>query len=287
MFAEEWPLLMFTLFMQLAVGTYIFFVIIRFMGNKVEPNKNLEATRIGMILVGPIIAIALILSLFHLGTPFEAYRSIGNLGSSWLSREILFSGLFFALWLVGFVLEKKGKWSQTLGWINSAVGLLVVFAMASIYSTSVLPAWSSPNTYFSFFGTTILLGAVASIIMVLLSKVEKSDRIISTLKGIGIVAIATIILQLIYLPIYSSSIAASGTAGYESLKLLSGNYLYTTIIRWVLSVLGISAVVYGLFRETIKAKMYQYFYVALAFVFVGEFMGRYLFYATGIPVFVG
>lgn len=100
MFAEEWPLLMFTLFMQLAVGSYIFLVIIRSLTIKTDKEKSLKMTKTGMTLVGPTIIIALILSVFHLGSPFEAYRSIGNLGSSWLSREILLSGMFFALWQV-------------------------------------------------------------------------------------------------------------------------------------------------------------------------------------------
>lgn len=240
-----------------------------------------------MTLVGPVIMVALILSLFHLGTPLGAYRSIGNIGSSWLSREILFSCLFFVLWIVGFALERRGKWNQILGWVNSIVGVAVVFAMASIYASSILPAWSNPNTYLAFYGTTILFGAASSVIVILLSKEEKAPEMVSALKVIGVIGVLAIALQLIYLPIYESSIAASGTAGFESATLLSGNYLYTTIIRWALSIVGIALIVYGLFKKTVRTQRYQLFYVALSLILVGEFMGRYLFYATGIPMGIG
>lgn len=287
MFAEEWPLLMFTLLMQLAVGSYIFFVIIRTVNRRENEPESIKATKLGMTLIGPIIIVAFILSVFHLGTPYGAYRSIGNLGSSWLSREILFSGIFFGLWFIGYLTELRGKWSEVLGWINSIVGIMVVIAMASIYSTSILPAWSNVNTYFSFIGTTILFGSVSSVIVVLTSKEVKTSRMISVLKVIGIIGAIAIIFQLVYLPFYKTAISASGAAGLKSATLLSSKYLYATIIRWVVSIVSLGLIFYCLFKRLQKVQMYPLFLVALSFILVGEFMGRYIFYAIGVPIFIG
>jgi anaerobic dimethyl sulfoxide reductase subunit C (anchor subunit) len=285
MFAEEWPLLLFTLFTQLAIGSYIFFVAIRSC-KKINREECVRMTKMGMTLVGPVMLIALILSIFHLGTPFGAYRSILNVGSSWLSREILFAGLFFVLWIVGFVLERQGKWSQALGWVNSIVGVGAIFSMASIYASTIIPAWSNMNTYMAFFGTTIVFGATSTALSILMNKEEKSDSVLSVLKVTGIIGGLAIVLQLIYLPIYSSGLTMEGTAGMESATLVASSYLYTTIIRWILSIAGVGILVYTLFRKT-KGSYANFVIASLALVIVGEFLGRYLFYATGVPIFIG
>ncbi|WP_019153666.1 dimethyl sulfoxide reductase anchor subunit family protein [Robertmurraya massiliosenegalensis] len=282
MFSEEWPLLMFTLLTQLAVGSYIFLVVIRSLN-----KTSMGPTKIGMLLVGPVMGIAIILSIFHLGTPLGAYRALLNLGSSWLSREILFAGLFFGLWLVGYILERMGKWSQVLGWINSIVGIGTVFSMASIYGASILPAWTNVNTYLSFFGTTIVFGAIGTAFTILISKEETSPQLNSILKITSLIGLLAIAFQLIYLPVYTSGLSVSGSAGYESAQLVAGSYLYPTIIRWVFTIAGVSILMFGLFQKTQRTAVYRLSYVAFGLVIVGEFLGRYIFYATGVPIIVG
>jgi anaerobic dimethyl sulfoxide reductase subunit C (anchor subunit) len=287
MFAEEWPLMFFTLLSQFAIGSYIFFVIIRSLNKKFDREVSVKMTKFGMIFVGPIMFIALLLSVFHLGTPLGAYRAILNWDSSWLSREIIFAGLFFGLWVVGYILERKGNWSQALGWINSVVGVAAVFSMASIYNASILPSWSTLNTFLSFFGTTIVFGATGTVFSILLSKEEKSQQVISFLKITGLIGIIAIVFQLIYLPVYTSSLAGSGTAALDSVAAVSGDYLYPTLIRWILSISGLAILVYGLFRNVKSKSFYQFSIAALVLVLVGEILGRYLFYATGFPIIVG
>ena len=286
-FAEEWPLLLFTLFTQFAVGTYIFFVVIRAFNNKLGKEKSVKLTGLGMTVVGPVMAVALILSLFHLGTPMGAYRAILNWDSSWLSREIIFAGTFFVLWLVGYVMERKGAWSQVLGWINSLVGVAAIYSMASIYASTIMPAWTDVNTYFSFFGTTIVFGAAGTVLFILMSKEEKTDQVMSVLKVTGIIGIAAIALQLIYLPIYASSLAAGGGVGVESAAVLAGDYLYTTIFRWVLTMAGLAIILFGVFRKTMSKTIYQWSMAALVLVLAGEFLGRLIFYASGFPINIG
>lgn len=287
MFAEEWPLLLFTLLTQLAVGAYLFFVIIRSLKNKIDSKLSINITKRGMFLVGPVMLVALILSVFHLGDPLGAFRSIGNLGSSWLSREIVFAGGFFALWIVSYYLDRKGAWNQIVGWITSVVGLGAIFSMASIYATSIKPAWTDVNTYLAFYGTTILFGAVASMLVIILSKEEKSEGLTSVLKGIGLVGVASIVIQLIYLPVYVAGLSGSGLAGIKSASLLTETYALSSIIRWVLSIVGLAIIGFVFFRQVKRKTQLKLFYAAFAFVLVGEFLGRYIFYATGVSIIVG
>ncbi|HEY2421010.1 MAG TPA: DmsC/YnfH family molybdoenzyme membrane anchor subunit [Neobacillus sp.] len=288
MFAEEWPLLTFTLLTQLAVGSYIFFVIIRSLNKKLGNNLGIAVTKRGMFLIGPVMVLALMFSVFHLGTPFGAYRSILNLGTSWLSREIIFSGGFFALWIVSYNLERKGAWNQIVGWITSIVGIGAIFSMASIYTNSIKPAWTDVNTYLAFYGTTIVFGAVASMVCIMLSKEEKTEALMGVVKGIGLTGIGVILLQLIYLPVYVAGLPVNGgKAGVESVGLITGTYAFPTIIRWILSIVGLAMIGF-VFRRKIDPKTkYKFYYAALVFVLVGEFLGRYIFYGTGVSIIVG
>lgn len=288
MFAEEWPLLTFTLLTQLAVGSYVFFVIIRSLNKKLGNNLGIAVTKRGMFLIGPVMMVALLFSVFHLGTPFGAYRSILNLDSSWLSREILFSGGFFGLWIVSYFLDRKGAWNKTVGWITSIVGIGAVFCMASIYATSIRPAWTDVNTYLAFYGTTIVFGAAASMVCILLSKEAKAREVMGIVKGIGLTGLGVILLQLIYLPVYVAGLPVNGgQAGIESVALITGTYAFPTIIRWVLSIVGLAMIGFILSRKMEPKAKYKFYYAALVFVLVGEFLGRYIFYGTGVSIIVG
>jgi len=285
--AEEWPLLFFTLLTQLAVGAYIFFVIIRSLTSKVDSKISINVTKRGMFLVGPVMLVALIFSLFHLGDPFGAYRSLLNLGSSWLSREIVFAGLFFALWIVSYYLDRKGAWNQLVGWVNTIVGLAAIYSMASIYATSIKPAWTDINTYLAFYGTTIIFGSVASLLVILFSKEEKTESLTSVLKMIGLVGLGAIAVQLIYLPVYVAGLSVDGMAGMESASLITDTYAMSTIIRWVLSIIGIATLVFTFYRKTEPKAQFKFYYTALLFVLAGELLGRVIFYATGVSIIVG
>lgn len=287
MFAEEWPLLTFTLLTQLAVGSYVFFVIIRSLNKKLGNNLGMKVTKRGILLVGPVMVLALLCSIFHLGTPLGANRSILNLGSSWLSREIIFSGGFFVLWVVSYYLDRKNTWNQVVGWITSIVGIGAVFCMASIYAHSIRPAWTNVNTYIAFYGTSIVFGAAVSIGVILFNKGEITKGLMSVVKGIGYAGLAAIVLQLIYTPIYVAGLSNGGAAGIESAGLLTGKYATTTLFRWILSIGGLAIIVLPLYWKINSKIQCKLFYAALTFVLVGEFLGRYIFYGTGISIGIG
>lgn len=111
-----------------------------------------------------LLACGMLASLLHLGVPRNAWRALGNLRSSWLSREILCAGLF------GFSgLLATTAWEFRLGslslrlWLSGAAsltGLALVYAMSRVYRLRTLPAWDRPATTLSFYRATLLLGAL-------------------------------------------------------------------------------------------------------------------------------
>ena len=93
---SEWPLVLFTLSIQMGVGLFC----------TGEALDWLYSHRYGFTVFRPIrirfrtaaaalTGAGLITSFFHLGSPLGAALSLSNLKTSWLSREILLI-LFFA-----------------------------------------------------------------------------------------------------------------------------------------------------------------------------------------------
>ncbi|WP_407313201.1 dimethyl sulfoxide reductase anchor subunit family protein [Desulfosporosinus sp. SB140] len=293
MASTEWPLIIFTILTQMAVGTYIVLVILRsLLSKKIDPQTAVKLTNFGLLAVGPIMAISLLISLFHLGSPAIAFYSIANLGSSWLSREIFFSGVFFFLWIITYYFNSKNKSGNALNWITAIIGLLAIFSMSSIYSSSIMPAWMAADTFISFFGTTFVLGMIASAATIGFSaKGEKlQEATVSLLQRISLLTLAVIVLQLIFLPQYLSGLSGGGQAGQTSAQLLSATYSFPMILHWLLTVVGAALVTYVLYKkgpEKLMTLPASTIYLAFIIVLVGEFVGRYLFYAIAVPISFG
>lgn len=287
-FAEEWPLMTFTLLAQLSIGTFIILMVIKaLIGN--QDAQASKALNFGFTAVGPVMFLALLFSVFHLGDPLGAPRSILNLGSSWLSREILTTGGFFALWIVFWWLSRKGKVSTALGWVAALVGLAAIYSMAHIYSSSVRPAWDNVNTYVAFYGATFAMGTLGAVSVFALGlKGSTSQVAIKALTTASYVSVAAVVLPLIYFPIYLSGLNSGGATAEASAQILTGS-MGLLIARVLLSVIGSVLLVYLLKKQGNKTQSFPVSVILLAWVLVvaGEFMGRYLFYASGVSPIIG
>lgn len=292
MFAEEWPLMMFTLFSQLAVGSFIMLLLVRTLLSKKEGASVDQWTKSGLQNVGWIMAFALVLSLFHLGTPTGAYRSIYHLASSWLSREILTAGGFFVLWFAARYLLKKGRSANALLWVTAILGLAAIYSMASIYATSIRPAWANMNTYVAFYGATFTLGTAGALSFLALGSngSQISTETLAQLKKVSLVAGLFVLIQIIDLPVLISSLSNGTTAAAQaSAELLSGSYLVPLILRVIISIVGAVLLFLGLSKTGNAAKTLpaQKIYLALLLLFVGEFVARYVFYGSAVSIMIG
>jgi DMSO reductase anchor subunit/ferredoxin len=132
-----------------------------------------------------ITSVALNISVFHLGRPAYAWRALKMWKRSWLSREVLFFGLFFmslvgltaAAIMSGFPATKLA--SSHLSWIASylrmpaatigilamgdvaaALGIAGIVASAFIYLVPARPAWNMIHTPIDFLLSAALLGTI-------------------------------------------------------------------------------------------------------------------------------
>ena len=140
---SEMPLVAFTLLVQMAVGA---FWAAQWMTDSIP--------LIPYLLIGACLGLGGFFSFAHLGAKRNAWRAPFHLKKSWLSREILFVGLFGAGWLAGFVLPE-------MKWVTSLLGVGLIYSMAKVYQLRTMPAWNTWRTTAGFFITSALLGQLA------------------------------------------------------------------------------------------------------------------------------
>lgn len=279
MLHAEWPLMIFTLLGQGAAGLYLAVVLVRefLAASKSGEGVNgaVKATRIPALVSGILLAIGVVISLAHLGTPTGAYRAINNLGTSWLAREILFNIIFGLLWLLAFVAELKGIGGLWLGRLAALAGLALVFVMSKLYMATVIPAWTSSYTLVAFAATTLVLGGVLALA---LKPTQVTGPVGSVMVLVGAVA------QVLGLPAYLAVLGRGAAAAGKSLALIMGAGQPALWIQ--LGLVAATAVAVGVIWARKKSAPWL-FYAVLVVGIAGEALARAIFYAMGVPITVG
>lgn len=111
---KEWVLVPFTLILTSIVAWY---------GSHIQHNNGLNL--LWFLGCG---ALAMGLSLLHLGKKFRSWRSILNIRRSWLSREILSFLLFMTFGTIELIFP-----SAVLAWIAIIFGIISLFSVDMVY----------------------------------------------------------------------------------------------------------------------------------------------------------
>lgn len=305
MTTHDWALIVFTILTQMAVGSFVVLGIVHFFAAR--SSGMAEADRLSdraLLAIGPVIVLALVASLFHLGNPVNAYRAITNLNSSWLSREIFCAVLFTGIGAIFALMQwrKLGTFAvrNLLAWIAAIVGLVLVYVMSNVYLVPTQPAWDTLATPVSFFVTSFLLGALAiasafvANYVYMQRKTPDSVSVQSTLlrqslRWIGLTSIVLLGLEIVVTPLQVAYVA-SGTdsAGAASVALLFNQFGVILGLRLVLVFAG--AGILGLFmvlnaQKPERERLLGYLsYATFALVLISEVLGRFMFYAAHIKI---
>jgi anaerobic dimethyl sulfoxide reductase subunit C (anchor subunit) len=154
---REWPLVLFTLLFQAAAGTATVFWVLAALG------RSDAAGQVPAIVIFLPAVLSAVLSLFHLGRPFRAPRSILNLGRSWLSREILLLLTFEAAAAAMVLDEPLGLQAGGAFRLVAALsGPACILMMSKIYTLPAVPDWNSWRTPASFFSSALVLGGLTA-----------------------------------------------------------------------------------------------------------------------------
>src|SRR5215469_7592513 len=143
----HWSLIWMTTLIQLSAGT----LAIALLSGHAGP--------IALTLILALTIFTLNISVLHLGRTAYAWRALKMWRRSWLSREVLLFGLFFATlsaftaasWfaaLHSFALEKAAL--PALGVLAAVFGVAGILASARIYLVPARPAWNTVHTPIDF-----------------------------------------------------------------------------------------------------------------------------------------
>jgi Fe-S-cluster-containing dehydrogenase component len=165
------PLVVMLVLTQLSVGAFALDYLAALHGLPQGAHRLIALIALGLGLLG------LGASVFHLGRPLYAFRALVGLLHSWMSREVLFFGLFGAfaplyvasLWLTplaelvhlpAFSEELRAQLESLLGAATLVNGLLGVACSVLLYAVTGRRWWRLSATGAKFFGTALGSGTL-------------------------------------------------------------------------------------------------------------------------------
>jgi anaerobic dimethyl sulfoxide reductase subunit C (anchor subunit) len=161
MVGSEWPLVYFTILVQMSVGLLIVSEVACLTGGAAARDLLRGRESFSFVLG----AVGLAFSFGHLGSPMHSPFALFNLAHSWLSREILCTSIFLAS-LVALAITRYTAtfkaFARPVAVVAFVVGLATVYVMSQVYMIVTVPAWNSPATLLNFVGAALLLGSLAA-----------------------------------------------------------------------------------------------------------------------------
>ena len=243
-------------------------------------------------------------AVFHLGRPFQAYRAILGLRTSWLSREILAFGLFAgsALLYAATVWLAKDRpnlvsLADGLGLVTALTGSAGVTCSVMIYVKTQRPFWSGPRTGSTFFLTCVVLGLpIALLVSLVACYGSKELATHSIMRNYGqslcrwlMVAVA------MKLGIESSILMWLRQRRFTPLKrtaiLLTGELSMTNVLRYFFAAMGgllLPLVLLSSKATDASSEGYQPLFMGLivllvvGLLLIGEILERTLFFAASV-----
>ncbi|EGY26722.1 putative membrane protein [Desulfovibrio sp. A2] len=155
----ELPLVLFTVLSQAAVGMALFLALRSCAcatATGPATGEDAPGNRTEWLAATAAMGVALLASLFHLGHPEGAVRTLAHLEKAWLSREILAFGAFSALLAVAAVTGKAGAGLRAAA---ALVGLFALYTSGMTYAPPAMPALHNAAPLGFFVLSALLLGA--------------------------------------------------------------------------------------------------------------------------------
>lgn len=298
---REWALITFTIFAQMSVGSFIVLLVVRWIAQRKSGQPQAEElSDRALFAIGPVLALGMAASLLHLGNPFNAYKAVTNLATSWLSREIFF-GVLFAVAGAAFALMQWKKIGSialrnAVAWLAALIGVALVLSMSLVYLLPTRPSWNAFTTPLMFFTTTLLLGVLAmgAVFVANYAYVQRknpgcaSEQCVllhEALRWLAVVSIVLLGVEFVLLPLSLALMSANGASA--SAAMMVEDYGLAFALRLVLVFLGAGVLGIFVYRTAQSAGQERLLSIhacaAFTFVLIGEVLGRFLFYATALP----
>jgi len=272
--AWELPLVLFTVLGQWGIGIALMITIAESVAPSIVDSANRQNIRFGGMMVLPLIALGLLFSVFHLGTPFAAYKALFNLGTSMLSLEILAFIIVSALALVYSYMWWKNPDSglrRTIGIVLSVVGIIAIVISSKVYTMPTRLGWDSWETIAAFLLTAVLLGATTVAALVVGNKatdVMKANKVLAVIILLAVVGIVVTLagISSMYGQSAEQSAVVIGT-------FANGMFFVRLLLSLMIPVIMAAYILSNKATNNLVT-------LGLGGIVVGELLGRVLFYSS-------
>ncbi len=167
-------LIFFFIFAGLSIGSFTLIFVLNLITGDLD--KPLMINRyISLLLIG----LGAFFASFHLGHKMRAWKAIRRFGSSWLSREAVFSGAFGFFILISIALSLGGSEAVIVTDILAlASGWLSTFSTAMIYTNNrFVPEWNTSLNTLYFLNMYMMLGSGLASCILFRTKNEELAKI--------------------------------------------------------------------------------------------------------------
>lgn len=275
--SREWPLIIFTVCSQMAVGMLLAWVTLQrgLVSDVMIPGiPNREPV---LLIIGGVLLIGVIAATYHLSHPGRVVHAMANLGSSGLSREML-AGLLFG---VAYAAYAASEWFGLMTEVArtdillaaGVTGVVFIVVMARAYRIRTVPAWDHLATPISFFGTTFTLGMLGVGTHVLIANLDY-ELWIARVQGFATAAALILGVQLITIIQYLAHLNTKGGAAAESARIVFVRHRAVVVVRLAVAFAGVALFNLAAFAGGGWALL------AFLLVLIAEVLGRFLFFAS-------
>lgn len=283
---HEFPLVIFTVLSQSAIGAFILCNIALCRG-KLATDIRARLNK-AMFAIWVLMGLALALSTMHLGMPFRAMNSLIRAGQAPLSNEIIgasaFAGLGFICWLINWRKPEGSGLSKALGILTVLAGLFFLWAMSNVYRIPTVPVWDTYWTLVGFAGTTLIGGSILASVLFSAAKVNSCNSSCCIVRGSPLLfAGIGIVLGLTATIAQIAEMAALQHAPLRDLPELIKACVCLSSIRLVLLLVGIALWAFQMRRKDTPPSTAALF-IAFLVIIAAEMCGRLVFYSMNMTV---
>ncbi|HEF8774641.1 DmsC/YnfH family molybdoenzyme membrane anchor subunit [Providencia manganoxydans] len=275
---HEWPLMFFTVIGQSVAGAFVMMAAVLLSGKlSADLNRRVHYSMFGLWL---LMGIGFLLSTIHMGSPLRAFNAFNRLGASSLSNEIASGALFFALGGLYWLLAVLNKMPAALGklWLIVVMVLAAVFIVAipRVYQIETVPTWNNSYTIINFVLTAFLGGPILA---ALLLRIARFD--LQCIRRVPALSIVALLVSVAVAISQGFDLASIETPVQRAVDLVP-DYGILMDIKIVAIAMGLGCWIMPLVARRNPSVLNMI--IGFLFVFVGEIVGRGVFYGLHMTV---
>lgn len=276
---HEWPLILFTVLAQTAVGAFLLLGCI-ILSQKLSVTEHVKLHR-NMFFIWVLMALGFLASTMHLGNPLRAINALNQVGHSWLSNEILTGSAFFAIggfyWLLEVIDTGPKSLRKGLLALGMLIGVAFMFSMIKVYLIDTVPTWNTIYTPLMFVLTTIISGLIFGHLL-LSGASHKMVALDNALPIIGGIAVSVCVIATMSQMISLHDINTAVTSAID----LIPNLMQLQILR--ISLLLLAAGIWIMPRLINTRPRVPVMLLSFAFVITSELISRGMFFGLHMSV---